>query len=370
VPGDVPPLAAHIAQQARLCAEMASPLYERLLRACVADLAEDGPVADVLADHLHAPGPAATGLRLLGGVHHLVLTGRAERLAVQFPGSGGTPGDDLVPAFLATLRVHREELAAFVTHPPQTNAVGRAGALVGGLLRAGGLLLAGGDAAGSEMPVRLHEIGASAGLLLNADRYRFQVGADGPWWGKPGAMPAFGDAWRGTAPEATAPLQVVERVGSDLSPVDLRGLGAQERLLAYVWADQVERLDATRAALAVAAEHPVPVQALDAVTAVERLQLRAGHLTVLWHSVMWQYLSREDQRAVTAALGRLGATATPDSPLLRLSMEPERPRPAAEHRFLVAATTWPGGERTVLGTTAGHGVPTTWHARQGQDDRD
>lgn len=158
---------------------------------------------------------------------------------------------------------------------------------------------------------------------------------------------------------------MVERVGTDVAPVDLARPGAAERLLAYVWADQVARVERTRAALTVAAQHPLPVERLDAVSAVRCLDLRHGHLTVLWHSVMWQYLTREDQARVGEALARLGATATADSPLVELSLEPERPAPGAPHEFLVAARTWPGGQRIVLGTSVGHGIPTRWHSSAG-----
>jgi hypothetical protein len=348
---DEPALVRHLLHQADACADLGSPLYARLLRACVDDWRAGGPVREVLAGYEDAPGPAATGIRLLGGVHHLVLTGHAPRLARQYPSTGGAPDHDLVAAFLQTVADQVPQLRRSLLGPPQTNEVARSAALVGGLLRV---------LDGRDLPVRLHEIGSSAGLNLNADRYRYQVGTTGSWWGPVGSRLTIPDAWRGAAPAGDAPLRVVERVGSDVAPVDVRDPGATDRLLSYVWPDQVARVERLRAALAVAAEHPVSVDRLAATAAVERLDLRPGHLTVLWHSVMWQYLSREEQATVTATLDELGRTATADAPLVRLSLEPERPRPDAEHQFLVAATTWPGATRTVLGVGAPHGVPTRW----------
>lgn len=351
----VPPLVSHLRQQAVACESMGSPMYAALMRTCVDDLLDPrapDAVRTALADHLAAPGPAATGLRLLGAAHHLALTGRAPRLAAQYPSTGGSPDADLLPAFRATLEEHVDEVRSFLPSPPQTNEVGRSAALVGGLL----LVLAGRD-----LPVRLNEIGSSAGLNLNADRYRVQAGPDGGWWGPPASPVALPDAWHGSWPDVTARLDVVERVGTDVDPVDLARPGAADRLLAYVWADQLPRVRRTRAALALAAEHPVPVQRMDAVTAVRALELCPGHLTVLWHSVMWQYLTRADQEQVGAVLADLGSTATPGSPLLELSLEPERPGAGRSHEFLVVARTWPGGGRVVLGTSVGHGVPTRWH---------
>lgn len=346
-------LAGHLAEQAAACRRMGSPLYERLLLACVDDLLAGGPVADVLADQIDAPGPAATGLRLLGGVHRVVLDGRAPRLARQYPSAGGSPDDDLVADFLGTLVEHADELRAAVLGPPQTNEVGRAGALVGGLLH----VLDGLGAAGT--PVRLHEIGASAGLNLLADRYRYGTDA-GWWWGPEDAAVELPDAWRGHLPDRSARLRLEQVHGSDVAPVDLSDPAARSRLLGYVWADQTARVDRTRAALAVAAEHPPVVERVDAVTAASRLVPTEGTVTVLWHSVMWQYLPAEDQTQVLEALDRAGRRATATAPLVHLAMEPRRPAPGQPHEFLVTATTWPGGADRLLGRSVGHGLPTEW----------
>src|SRR5258708_10067002 len=50
-----------------------------------------GPTSDLLAGHLASPWRTALGLRMLGGVHALVLTGRAPELAAFYPSAGGTP---------------------------------------------------------------------------------------------------------------------------------------------------------------------------------------------------------------------------------------------------------------------------------------
>ena len=43
-----------------------------------------------------------------------------------------------------------------------------------------------------------------------------------------------------------------------------------------------------------------------------------------------------------------------------LFLEPTRRTPEGEHEFLVVLTTWPEGERRVLGRAAPHGIPVTW----------
>jgi hypothetical protein len=114
-------------------------------------------------------------------------------------------------------------------------------------------------------------------------------------------------------------------------------------------------------AIELAREHPVPVEPADAASYVERLTLAPGTMTVLWHSVMWQYVPRDQQERVATRLAVLGATATDESPLVHLFAEPTRRTPDAEHEFWVCAETWPGGgERAYLGRMAPHGVPVTW----------
>ncbi|MEV4259785.1 DUF2332 family protein, partial [Spirillospora sp. NPDC049652] len=149
-------LRAELLAQAATCAKGGSPMYAELLRRAADD--PDGPVAAVLSD-----GPeAGRVLRLLGATHRLVLEGRAPGLAAHYPTAGGT-ADPLAawPAFRALLADRPDEVRAGMSGAPQTNEVGRAAPLVGGLLA----ILA----AAGERPVRLLEAGASAGLNLRAD---------------------------------------------------------------------------------------------------------------------------------------------------------------------------------------------------------
>lgn len=81
---------------------------------------------------------------------------------------------------------------------------------------------------------------------------------------------------------------------------------------------------------------------------------------MLWHSVMWQYLSSADQDAITARVSELGASATDEMPFAHLSLEPTGRTPAARHEFLVVLQLWPTGARTIIGTSVAHGVPTVW----------
>ena len=76
-------------RQATACAELGSPLYAALLRHAATDIRDGGPCAAAVAGHEDVAGPQAVALRLMGGVHALVLTGRAPALAVHYPSAGG-----------------------------------------------------------------------------------------------------------------------------------------------------------------------------------------------------------------------------------------------------------------------------------------
>lgn len=343
-------LTASIRVQAEACATLGSTMYAELLDAVADDVAAGGPAAVVMTGHEVAPGPSAVALRLLGSVHRLVLERRAGALAAYYPSVGGvweaTAG---WAAFRALLAEHPEAVAEWLDRPPQTNEVGRAGALVGGLL-----------ALPTQRPVRLFEIGSSAGLNLLADRFHY-THTSGAAWGDPQSPVRLEEAWTGRDVSATAPaLQIASRVGSDLRPIDATTTEGRLTLTAYVWPDQTARLERLRGALALAARHPLDLRAQSAAAFVDEVDLADGCTTVVWHSVMWQYLTSEEQQRIQTRLEQLGERSTPTAPLAHLSLEPERRGPEGVHEFLVTLTTWPDGRSRVLGTSRGHGIPTDW----------
>src|SRR6185436_3701388 len=120
--------------------------------------------------------------------------------------SEGIPG--AWPALRAALAAHAPELRALVDRPVQTNEVGRSAVLLGGFLllaRAHGL------------PLRLLEIGASAGLNLRWDHYRYE-GA-GVAWGDAASPVRLTDVFEVPPPLAVT-AEVNTRAGCDASPVD------------------------------------------------------------------------------------------------------------------------------------------------------
>jgi hypothetical protein len=342
-----------VEHQATACADLGSPLYAALLGRAARDIEAGGPCADAIAGHEDAQGRAAIGLRLMGGVHALVLTGRAPELAAHYPSAGGSfdpaePADTEAAwlAFRATVAANLPWIRDWLTRPPQTNEVGRASLLVTGLLHALG---------GTRLPVRLFEIGASGGLNLLADQFRYE--SAGLAYGPADSPVVLADAWRGEPPAwfaGAAPLTFTERHGCDLTPIDPRSPEGALALRSYVWADQSARFARLEGALRLAARTPTRVDAIGAADFLRGLDLAEGSLTVVWHSVMRQYVPADEWAAVEAELDRLATAATPASPFAHITFEPRRV--GSHHRFLLTVRTGTDPER-VLAESLGHGLP-------------
>lgn len=336
--------------QASACQALGSPFYGILLQRIAKDILVDGPSAAVLAGHEDDPGPSALALRLMGAVHYRVLTGDAPDLAAHFPSVGGD--GDPVAAWPALRDLFREaplELAGELHRPPQTNEVGRAAALFGALLE-----VAGAD----PLPVRLFEIGASGGLNLRADRFCYRS-RDGHRYG-PLSPVDLDHAWMTLPLPTPGVVHVLERRGCDLMPIDPTSPDGAAHLTSFVWPDQTARLRRLRGALLVAGQHAAQVDSADAADFVDRISLAEGHLTVLWHSVVLQYLDAGEKVRIADRLNQIGAMATDLAPFAHISFEPRRLTAAGIRRYLVTAETWPGGRHTILGEAPAHGMPVTW----------
>lgn len=335
--------------QSRACGEHGSPMYADLLARAADDVEAGGPTAEVVRGHEDDPANRALALRLMGSVHRLVLERRAGGLAAYFPSVGGRwEPTGCWAAFRRLLAEQREDVAAGLDRPPQTNEVGRAAALYGALLQGP-----------RDLPVRLTEIGASAGLNLRADRFGYL--AAGRVLGDAASRVRLDPAWAGRALEPWPDLRVVERAGCDTHPVDAGTTTGRTLLTAYVWADQGERLERLRAALSVAARVPVALRRQDAASFVDSLDLGEGTTTVVWHSVVWQYLTPEVRSRVEERLEDLGRSARETRRLVHVAMEPGRRDVEDRLVFSVTLRSWPGGSTRRLGTSVPHGIPTTWH---------
>jgi hypothetical protein len=329
--------------QARYCGDMGSPLYARLLERAAADAEAGGPVFELLEpfDALSFRADALA-LRLMAAVHRLVLTGLAPELAAHYPSAGGsTAADGAWPAFRNAIAEHRGRLRPLVALPCQTNEVGRCAALAFGFLEA---------AARWERPLRLLEVGASAGLSLRFERFRYAGG--GARFGPEESPVDLSGLWLDAPPRVPA-VGVVERRGCDVSPVDTATPEGRLTLDSSVWADQLERIRRLRGAFAVAMGEPATVDraSVDRWLPERLAERRPGVATVVFHSIVDEYLGPAVRAAFHGALEQAGAEATADAPLAWVRLEPT----PATRGYAVTLTTWPGGEDRVVATSGAHG---------------
>jgi hypothetical protein len=335
-------LAARFRWQAVWCGSLGSPFYEHLLTRAASDLESRGVVWRTLEPYAGESSTFAHHLRLMGAVHKLVLAGDAPELAAHYPSTGGD--GDAAAAWKAFKHL-LEEREMPLDRPVQTNEVGRSAALLGGFLTV---------AEETGLGLRILELGASAGLNLRWDRFRFVA----PDWafGDPSSRATVVAEYENGRPPLPRLVWVSERAGCDASPIDATTEEGALTLQSYIWPDQSERLETLRGAIEVARTTPAPVEKADAADWLEdRLaRERGGMATVVYHSVFWGYLTAEGRNRITALMNDAGARATEAEPLAWLRME------TGTEQTDVTLTTWPGGEERLLATAGYHGRPVKW----------
>ena len=328
-----------------------SRLYVELMSGAADDADAGGIVAAIFHGDRATP-ESVPELRLLAALHELVLRGEAPELARHYPSAGGdaAPGGAWRVA-RDTLAAHETFIRARAARTVQTNEPGRCVALYGGLLWL---------SERHRLPIRLLEIGASAGLNLNVDRFEYVVGGcplgerrsplsfDEPWEGAPVADPVA----------AAARLRVAERAGCDRAPIDPASRDGRLELLSYIWPDEPERLERVAHAAEVAARHPVAVQRRDAGPwlALRLADTRPGMLTVVWQSVVDQYLDDDERAAIRSAF-----ESAAGAPVARLTLEPPKARSG---RFELRCRERPeadgSGSARLLALAGYHGPPVAW----------
>ncbi|HWT24402.1 MAG TPA: DUF2332 domain-containing protein [Solirubrobacteraceae bacterium] len=336
-------VARDVRRQANGCARLGSPLYAGLLARVAVDVESGGPCWRILSAFAGWPLDSAYALRMMGAVHRLVLTGEAPALAPHF-----VPGGDAEaawPAFAALIEDRGDALRALArANAVQTNEVGRCAALAPAMLWSS-----------RGMPLRMLELGASAGLNLRWDAYRYEDA-----WGDRSSPVQLVRRYAGARPPFEPPsLQILERRGCDVAPVDPTSAEGRLTLRSFVWPDQAERMRLLDGALAIASRVPAVVErapAADWTGAQLAEPADPGTATIVFHSIVWQYLDDTERSRVRAAIEDAGARASAATPLAWLRMEADGPDTRLD------VTVWPGATTRVLGRAGFHGRPVTWLA--------
>lgn len=336
-------LEALFQRQAEAVVLRGSPLYVALLKRAAEDLAAGGALLHLLRRRAVERSGQALPLRLMAAFHRLALLGEETALAAQLPSTGG--GGDAEGAWDAMLEIVDRracDLDRMLDAPLQTNEPARSRALVSGFLAV---------AAETGMPLRVLELGASAGLNLNLMHYRFDSAA--------GVVGDPRSSLRFTAAAWPMPLprfEVMEARGCDAQPLDACNPEDKLTLRSAVWADQPERLAALEAALAIAEAHPPQVERSELTRWVSGIEPQDGAATVVFHSVVEQYLEPAARERLARTMAQLLGGAGPSSPVAWLSLERALGEGAygkAELRLAIS----PDPERRLLGHSSYHGSP-------------
>jgi hypothetical protein len=264
-------------------------------------------------------------LRFLGGLHYLVLAGKAS-------------WDDLD----AALEEHSAFLARWAAEQDvQTNEVQRSWGLLPGFL-----------SVADGRPFDLLELGPSGGLNLVWDhyRYRYSVGA----WGD-GPLELTGDDRIPPPAELLERhVEVARRRGIDLNPVDVTTEHGARLLQAFVWADQTERLERLRRAIDVVRHDPPQLIQGDYVEELPGLlrDRRDGVQLVVFQTASTMYLDRRDTDRLRAALH----DAAREEPLVYVSTG----RAPEDDGFALEVTRFPDGRSQRLAVFDFHGAWLDW----------
>lgn len=297
-----------------------SPLYERLLAglAGAAERGFDGGAIPRILAIPAVPPPEEARLLLLAALHHAALEDPDLPHAAWFPTAvaEARPPDEGAPGALALayLIEHEEEVADFVARNRlQTNEIARCACLLPAFLTAGAYGL----------PLRLIELGCSAGLNLRFDRYRYRY-LGGPNWG-PAGGPELEAATEGEVPAALTPpsVEIAQRRGVDLNPIDPTTPEGSRLLTAFVWPDEHDRIRRLREALSVAAATPVALEQGDVgAWSAANLAPAEGEVTVVFHSLVAYLLEDATRSRLSESIERTLRAATADAPVVHASFEP------------------------------------------------
>ncbi len=266
-------------------AEGSSPLYAALARAVAHDTLLCESISE-LPERCHQP--------------NLFFA------AVQYvTGSAPDGGTDLS----ARTAVHWDDISATMrTRYTQTNEANRCAALLLGLHDL-------------PEPLAVVEVGASAGLCLQLDRYTYQyTGADLATLGS-GSCLLTCELQPGARPPQRIP-EIAWRAGLDQNPLDVTDEDDVRWLRSLVWPGMQARLERLDSAITVARTAPPRVDRGDLVRDLPTLlaEVPDGATPVVLHSAVLAYVGSDTAREFLDVVEQAGA--------VRVGIEPPKASPA------------------------------------------
>lgn len=208
-------------------------------------------------------------------------------------------------------------------------------------------------------PLALLEVGASAGLCLYPDRYRYSFDGGVPFG--PADSPVLLEcATRGPVPVPERVPEVAWRAGIDVNPLDAGDEQDVRWLESLIWpgANEAERRSRLRGAAQVAAQDPPYIVGGDLVEQLHTVAGKAprGATLVVFHSAVAAYLSAPERDAFAAAVRELDGHWVSNEGW-RSFPEWENAQPPVSTDFTL------GVDERVVAYTGEHGQSITWAGR-------
>lgn len=329
-----------------MCGLMGSAFYAALLNEAARSYDAATALRILLERNAHR---SRVGLRWLGAAHFRALRGDAPRVAAHFP---STRGDgDALAAFAAIgedLSANERAYTQLLARSVQTNEPARAMPILATMLTIAHRV---------RLPLRIFEIGSSAGLLLNFDRYRY---TGEHWaWGDPASVLTLQNATvLGVPPYLDAPLDIAERRGCDIRPLSASRSVDCDTLLSFVWPDQTARFERLRAALEIARSYPPAIEMADGIEWIQQAaQPRPGVATVVMHTVITEHMPQDLRERLRASIRRIGESASAEAPFAWARMEP------SANAYETSVTLWPTREDLFIARSDGHAQALQWSLR-------
>ena len=211
-------------------------------------------------------------------------------------------------------------------------------------------------------PLALIEVGASAGLCLQPDRYGYDYGThsiEPPQSGRVSA-PVFRCIASAGTPLPAALPKIGWRHGLDLNPLDVNSSSDMAWLETLVWPGQEHRARGLRAAIEVARANPPQVSRGDLLIDLATIVRQAPeHMQlVVFHTAVLGYIgSQSDRDAFGTAVRRAGAVwISNEAPGVYPQCAKLAPPPPARGCFLLAVDNRP------VAWTRPHGQSIDWFA--------
>lgn len=301
-----------------------SPLYQELCRIVAAE-------PSILAMLTHRRVGQQASFLFFAAVHDTLLDGADHPLRDYYASLVPEPRDpaDVRASLLEFVHEHRGRIDRLIrTRLVQSNVVRRAAALRYTLWSV---------RRHTDQPVHLVEIGASAGLLLAVDRYRYRIGDRE--FGNPDSAVVIDSTWRAEqpVPDLNDIAPIASRTGLDLHPIDVTDPDERRWLTALVWPEERSAAALLTAAIAEAAQEPPHIVAGDAADQCRRIgqDLPDGEPRLVFHSAVRMHVPADQRAGFDAAIDAIGE----GGPLFHAWLEPpdapHHPFPATDENALL-----------------------------------